>query len=131
MFQASRGMGKRFTLYAFRLSYGLERPKHHVPDCYFCVASITGVTAKSKHTVQYPNLPSTMRPLPHIAVLTAPKPPSNMTLSESELNDVDVGQAHNKTYCDPTFSGVCSSKEKHRLTQRDMNGIVRDLKLSK
>ena len=27
----------------------------HVSDCYLCLTSITGVTAKSKHTVQYPN----------------------------------------------------------------------------
>ena len=35
-----------------------REPTDHVSDCYFCLTSITGVTAKSKHTVQYPNLPS-------------------------------------------------------------------------
>jgi hypothetical protein len=41
-----------------------REPTHHVSDCYFCPTSITGVTTKSKHAVQYPNLPSAMRPLP-------------------------------------------------------------------
>jgi hypothetical protein len=34
-------------------------------------------------------------------------------------------------YCDPTFSGACSSNEPHLLTQGDLNDIVRDLNLSK
>ena len=45
----------------------------HVSDCYFCLTSTTGVTAKSKHTVQY--LTSAMRPVPHSAELPVPKPP--------------------------------------------------------
>ena len=56
----------------------------HVSDCYCCLTSITGVTAKSKHTVQFPNLLSVMRPVPHSADLPAPKPPTNMTMSDSE-----------------------------------------------
>ena len=56
----------------------------HVSDCYFCLTSTTDVTAKSKHTVQFPNLPYVMRPVPHCADLPVPKPPTNMTMSESE-----------------------------------------------
>ena len=125
-------MGKRFTLYPFRHSCGLERePTDHVSDCYFCLTSITGVTAKSKHNVQYPNLPSAMRPVPHSAELPVPKPPTNMALSDSESSDEDVGQANNNGDCDPTFSGACSSNEPHLLTRWDLNDIVRDLNRSK
>jgi len=70
-----------------------------------------GVTAKSKHTVQYPNLPSVMRPVPHSKELPVSKPPTNMTLSDSESSDEDVGQANNNTDCDPTFAGAYSSNE--------------------
>jgi len=52
----------------------------HVSDCYFCLTSITGVTAKSKHTVQFPNLPSVMRLVPHSVDLPVPKPPTNMMM---------------------------------------------------
>ena len=103
----------------------------HVSECYFCQTSITGVTAKFKHTVQYPNLPSAMRPVPHSAELPVPKPPTNMTLSEIESTDEDVGQANKNIDCDPTFAGVCSSNEPHLLAQWDLNGIVCDLNLSK
>jgi len=66
-----------------------------VSDCYFCLTSITRVTAKFRHTVQYPNIPSAMRPVPHSAELPVSKPPTNMMLSDSESSDEDVGQANN------------------------------------
>jgi hypothetical protein len=68
--------------------------RDHASDCYFCLTSITGVTAKSKHTVQYPNLPSAMRPVPHSAELPVAKPTTNTMLSDSESSDEGVGQAN-------------------------------------
>jgi len=103
----------------------------HISDCYFCLTNITGVTAKSKHTVQYPNLPSAMRSVSHSVELPVPKPPTNMMLSDSESNDEDVAQANNNMDCDPTFAGSSSSDEPHLLTQGDLNDIVHDLNLSK
>jgi hypothetical protein len=122
--------GQKFTLYVFRHSYGLERAHGHVPGCYFCLTSIAGVTAKSRHIVQYPNLPSAVRPVPHSADLPVPKPLINMTLSDSESSDEDVGQANNNIYCDPTMAGACSSNEPHLPTHGDLNDD-RDLNLSK
>ena len=98
---------------------------------YCLTGNIFCVTAKSKHTVQYPNLPSAMRPVPHNAELPVPKPPTNMTLSDSESSDEDVGQANNNMDCDSTFARACSSNEPHLLTQRDLIDIVRYLNLSK
>jgi len=124
-------MGKRFTLYAFRHSYGLDTA--HGP-CFILLLlpdQLAGVTAKSKHSVQYPNLSSAMRPVPHSAELPVPKPPTNMTLSDNESSDEDVGQANNNMDFDPTFAGTSSSIEQHLLTQGDQNDIVRDLNLSK
>jgi hypothetical protein len=108
-----------------------RQPNDHVSDCSFCLSSIAGVTSKSKHTVQYPNLPSAIRPVPHSAELPVPKPPTNMTWSEIESVDEDIGQANNSMYCVPTFAGTCYSNEPHLLTQGGLNGIFRDLNLSK
>ena len=60
-----------------------------------------------------------------------PQPPTNMTLSDNESSDEDIGQANNNMDCDPTFACACSSSEPHLLTQGDLNDIVRDLNLSK
>jgi hypothetical protein len=98
----------------------------HVSDCYFCLTNITDISAKSKHTVQYPNLPFVMRPVPYSAELLVTKPPTNMTLSDSESSDEDVGQANKNIYCDLTFAGVCSSNEPRLLTQGDLNDIVKE-----
>jgi len=92
-----------------------RKPTDHVSDCYFCLTGITGVTANSEHTVQYPNLPSSMRPVPHSAELPVPKPPTNIKLSDSESSDADVGQANSIMDCDPTFAGACSSNEQNLL----------------
>jgi len=72
-----------------------------------------------------------MRPVTHIAGLPVPKLPTNMTLSDSESSDEDVGQANNNKDCDPTFAGACSSNESNLLTQGNLNDIVHDLNLSK
>jgi len=72
-----------------------REPTDHVSDCYFCLTSVTGVIAKSTQTVQYPNLTSARRPIPHSAELPVPKPPANMMLSDSESSDEDVDQANN------------------------------------
>jgi hypothetical protein len=48
--------------------------KHHLMDCYFCLSNIVGISAKSKHVVQYPYLPSAIRPVLHSEDLPAPRP---------------------------------------------------------
>jgi hypothetical protein len=105
-----------------------RQPTDHVSDCYFCLA---GVTAKYKHTVQYPNLPTAMRSVPHSAELSVPNSPINITLSDTVSSEEDVSQAINNTDCGPTYAGARSSNEIHQLTQEDLNDIVRDLNLSK
>ena len=129
--QASRGMGKGSRYMPFAIPMVWREPTDYVSDCYFCLTSITNVTSNSNHTVQYPNLPSTLRPVPHSVELPAPKPSTNTTLCDSESNDEDVGQANNNMDCDPTYTGASSSSEPHLLTQGDLNDIVRDLNLSK
>jgi len=122
---------KRSHCMPFAIPMVWREPTDYVSDCYFCLTSITGVTAKSKHNVQYPNLPSVMRPVPHKVELLVPKPPTNMMQSDSDSSDEDVGQAKNNMDCDPIFAGACSSTERYLLTQGDLNEIVHDLNLSK
>jgi hypothetical protein len=42
-----------------------REPKDHIRDCYFCLVNVKCFSAKSKHGVQYPILPSAIRPVPH------------------------------------------------------------------
>jgi hypothetical protein len=69
--------------------------------------------------------------VPYSAELLVPKPPTNLTLSDSESSDEDIGQDNKSMYCDPRFPGDCSTNETHLLTQGDLSFIVCDLNLSK
>ena len=51
-----------------------REPTDYVSDCCFCLTRSTCVTARSKQTVRYPNLPSEMRSAPHSAELPVLKP---------------------------------------------------------
>ncbi|UYV85133.1 hypothetical protein LAZ67_X004692 [Cordylochernes scorpioides] len=44
----------------------------------------TGITSKSRHTVEYPDLPSVMRPVPHSDILPVPQPPDNILFSDDD-----------------------------------------------
>ncbi|UYV81448.1 hypothetical protein LAZ67_20001231 [Cordylochernes scorpioides] len=74
--------------------------------------------------VEYPDLHSAMRPVPHSDILPVPQPPENVTFSD---NDSDRREQQSN---DTNFEAAASS-EPHLLTQGDMNDLVRDLDLSK
>ncbi|UYV64915.1 hypothetical protein LAZ67_3002413 [Cordylochernes scorpioides] len=61
-----------------------REPKDHSSDCYFCLTKTTAITSKSRHTVEYPDLPSAMRPVPHSDILPVPQPPENVIFSDDD-----------------------------------------------
>ncbi|UYV84544.1 hypothetical protein LAZ67_X002577 [Cordylochernes scorpioides] len=61
----------------------------------------TGITSKSRHAVEYPDLPSAMRPAPHSDYLPVPYPPENVIFSyddsdrrEQQLDDTNFEAGH-------------------------------------
>lgn len=40
--------------------------KHHCTDCYFCLVKTSRFNKKKKSKIEYPNLPSAIRPVPHL-----------------------------------------------------------------
>jgi hypothetical protein len=123
--------GSRQMLFAIPMVR--RESKDHTSDCYFCLANITGIASKSKHTVKYPDLPSAIRPVPHSEELPLPKPPEKLTFSDdsSDYDEVHGQQEGDNVDCDPTFEASWSSPEPRLLTQGDLNDLVRDLNLSK
>ncbi|UYV65551.1 hypothetical protein LAZ67_3004671 [Cordylochernes scorpioides] len=101
-----------------------REPKDHSSDCYFCLTKTTGITSKSRHTVEYPDLPSAMRPVPHSDILPVPQPPENVIFSD------DDSDRREQQWDDTNFETGALS-EPHLLTQGDLNDLVRDLDLSK
>ncbi|UYV72933.1 EPM2AIP1 [Cordylochernes scorpioides] len=65
---------------------GLER-KHEKSSVFKIMkmsGQITGITSKSRHTVEYPDLPSVMRLVSHSDILPVPKPPENVIFSDED-----------------------------------------------
>lgn len=118
--------GKRHMSFAIPMVW--REPQNHLSDCYFCLTKIKGISTKSKHTVQYPNLPSAIRPVSHCVDLPVPQPPENVTI-EDELDDITTEAQHEQH--DPTYSTDSTSREPHLVTQGELNDLVRDLNLSK
>ena len=103
-----------------------REPKDHVSDCYFCLTKISGFTAKSKHAINYPNLPSAIRPVLHDDTVQVPISPAIDTL------DSDSEDLNNEEPClDNSEHLFQSTSEPHFLTQADLNDLARDLNLSK
>ncbi|UYV63191.1 hypothetical protein LAZ67_2003388 [Cordylochernes scorpioides] len=59
-----------------------REPKDHSSDYYFCLTKTTSITSKSRHTVEYPDLSSAMRPVPHSDILPMPQPSENTNLKQ-------------------------------------------------
>ncbi|KAK3886764.1 hypothetical protein Pcinc_009084 [Petrolisthes cinctipes] len=48
--------------------------KDHITDCYFCMTNLQGINRKNKHHVQYPEVPSAIKPVPHGPEVPIPEP---------------------------------------------------------
>jgi len=54
-----------------------REPSNHSSDCYFCLTPpvASGMNRKKKQRIDYPNIPSTIRPVPHGEDLPMSEPP--------------------------------------------------------
>lgn len=100
--------------------------KDHVTDCYFCLTNVSGFSSKNKKSIEYPNLPSAIRPVPHDDSLPVPKPPEKWSLDEADEDPAMESSSDNDPDFEPSTSGV-----PHLITQSELNDLVRDLALSK
>ena len=111
-----------------------REPQNHADDCYFCLTNITGFNASSRKKIKYPNLRSTLRPVPHSDDLPVPTPPVNKDLLSSSDEEMpsreDSAESISFKDIESTYSGT-SGNEPHWITQEDLNDLTRDLYLSK
>ena len=72
-----------------------REPRDHVIDCsYFCLTEATGFSAKNKNHINYPNLPSAMRPVLQSDDLKVPVPPEAWTIDEDDTECLDDSLLH-------------------------------------
>ena len=95
----------------------------HISDCYFCMTSVKGFSKKNKHKIEYPNLTSAMRPVPHCDEIEVPVPPVSLCETSTET---DSNSSEDNTHDEY----VADSKPK-LMSQFDLDDLVRDLDLPK
>jgi hypothetical protein len=109
-----------------------REPSNHSNDCYFCLISpvASGMNRKKKQRIDYSNIPSVIRPVLHGEDLPVSEPPKDYILnSEMEKEGTEKTGPHKEpTY--PDFQGP-ASESPHKLTQNELNDLVRDLELPK
>jgi hypothetical protein len=84
---------------------------------------------KKKQRIDYPNIPSAMKTVPHGEDLPVPEPPKEYNLnSEMEEEDTEKTGPHKQEPTDPDLQDP-ASESPHKLTQNELNDLVRDLEL--
>ncbi|XP_069690632.1 uncharacterized protein [Periplaneta americana] len=86
---------------------------------------------KKRRTVQYPNLRSAIRPIPHSDSLPVPTPSENCVCEVENEDSVEQEDQPNKrsTSHDPDFEE--KDDKSQRLSQVKLSDLIRDLDLSK
>lgn len=102
--------------------------KNHHDDCYFCMVKPLGKNAQSRKFVQYPNIPSAMRPVPHSDEVPIPAVPLHLLdIRSSETSSSEGKQAEDEEY-NPSTS---RAGKPQCFTQDELDDLVRDLGLSR
>ena len=71
----------------FAVNMVWHEPTNHFNDCYFCLTNTAGYSKKEKNKIDYPAVPSAIRPVPHGKGLPVPAPPLNFEDVIPELHD--------------------------------------------
>jgi hypothetical protein len=110
-----------------------SEPTDHLTDCYVCIVPPLrhGIT-KKKITVSYPYISYAIRPVPHTEDVPVPVPPQQYNLdSDGEPTENREKTLQPSTSTDADFTADLQFNEFHRITQDELNDLVRDLDLPK
>ena len=116
-----------------KLKFGVpmvwREPSNHLDDCYFCLVNVKGFNKKNKQYLQYPSIPSAIRPVAHSEEIPVP-----IFTELPEIDDTDLCSPASSDEEDTTdiFQPCDEDCDKPILfTQSALNDLVRDLYLPK
>ena len=122
-------INRKGTAMQFAVPMVWREPSNHSSDCYVCLTHpvASGMNRKKKQIIEYPNIPSAIRTVPHGEDLPVPEPPKECNLnSEVEEEDTEKTRPHEEEPTDPDFKSP-ASESPHKPTQNELNDLVRDL----
>ncbi|KAM5182219.1 uncharacterized protein ACMZJ9_002594 [Mantella aurantiaca] len=107
-----------------------REPTDHSNNCYFCMVDPTKRrTGKNAPQIVYPDLPSSIAPVPHCPQLPVPTPPTRDRSSSGDNSKSDSEEDTGDLECD--FTDADDEKRPYFPNQKDINDLIRDLGLTK
>ena len=58
--------------FSFEVPMVWRDPQNHLKNCYCCAVKTTGLTSKTRSSVEYPSLPSAIQSVPHSVEFSIP-----------------------------------------------------------
>jgi hypothetical protein len=88
-----------------------------------------GVSMKEKSTLVYPNVPSTIRSVPHGDGLPVPEPTSNFAMYTDDEDSVSSNSEEQQPSPSRVADNLPSTDfSNHKITEGELNDLIRDLK---
>ncbi|KAM3939389.1 uncharacterized protein RB166_020698 [Leptodactylus fuscus] len=98
-------------------------------NCYFCMDNPSKYrSGKNADPVAYPNIPSSIAPVPYYTELPIPAPPERNQPSSEESAISDFEQ---EDVTDPVYSVSRGEMERYYPNQKDLNNLIQDMGLTK
>ena len=116
-----------------------KEQQNHVDNCYLCLAQVSSGINLYKRKVDYSDLNSAQRPLPHNDILPVPIPPEQEKESPYEDSKMNVedqcglmsDEEDDEIETETEVSALLDSMEPKLIGQKDLNHLCRDLELTK
>ena len=100
-----------------------REPTNHLTGCSFCIVPPLrhGTTKKKRRTVNYPNISSAIRLVPHTEDLPVPVPPQQYILDlDDEPTENREKAPHPSTSTNADFTAGLQLNEFHRISQEEL-----------
>ena len=107
-----------------------REPTDHSSNCYFCMVDPSKRrTGKYAPGIMYPDIPSSIAPVPHCPEFPIPTPPEREQSSSKDSSESDSEES----IVDPddNFRGRAEERNPYYPNQKDLNDLIRDLGLTK
>lgn len=104
-----------------------REPSDHSSNCYFCIVDPSKRrTGKNAAPIIYPNIPSSIAPVPHGPEFPVPTPPKR------DQPPAESGKSHSEEDTDSgdDFRNI-PEESRYYPNQNDLNDLIRDLGLTK
>jgi hypothetical protein len=96
------------------------------------MVNISGYSEKTKHKIEYKNLDSARRPIPHDDEMPVPTPPKDKIVSINDETVCEEAISEGESASgDPQYTPDITETDLEPFSQEELNDLIRNLSLSK